>query len=251
MAAAGTEQFAAVKEQVETEIRTQVKKFLNETLPAIKIPDVASEAEPLKFAVRELQISDQEIAEDDITIEFGDLSDLGAGEVLKVTVGNVTARLAKLKWMFELTAFPFAFGDGLGDVTLTGGEIVIGFKIEKVESGSLFSGLGGGGGEGAELVVSSSAVSVEVLSLDVSDTWFSGLYNGVLWLVEGKIKDAVLEGLNGQLEGNIAEALRPINDDERVRQALAMLLQGLEKGVRRASQAAALDPGALQALQSC
>ena len=86
-------EFAAVREQVEKEIRTQVMRFLNETLPSIKIPDVSSEKEPLKFSVSGLKITDQEISEDDIEIEFGDLMQLEEGEVLRVTTRNVTARM--------------------------------------------------------------------------------------------------------------------------------------------------------------
>ena len=239
--------FAAVREQVENEIRSQVMRFLNETLPSIKIPDVSNEKEPLKFSVSGLQITDQEIAEDDIEIEFGDLMQLEEGEVLRVTTRNVTARLLQFPWSYELMQFPFAFGDGRGDVSLTGGSIAIGFRIEPVEAGNsgLFSALGaGGGGSGsgsgagaAELRVSSSEVQIEKISLDVSDSYLAWVYNALLFMVEGMVKDAVLGALNEQLQGNIAEAMKPLNEDERVRAALGMLLKGLERGVRRASAA--------------
>ena len=210
---------------MEKEIRTQVMRFLNETLPSIKIPDVSSEKEPLKFSVSGLKITDQEISEDDIEIEFGDLMQLEEGEVLRVTTRNVTARMLQFPWSYELTQFPFAFGDGRGDVSLGGGSIAIGFRIEPVEAGSsgLFSALGGGGSSGsgngtgaAELRVSSSEVQIEKLSLDVSDSYMAWVYNALLFMVEGMVKDAVLGALNEQLEGNIAEAMKPLNDDERV-----------------------------------
>jgi len=204
----------------------------------------------VKFRVADMKISpgeDLAIQESDIDVAFGDLLAAEEGDVLTVTTSNIGATMKGLGWMYELTSFPYLFGDGLARVDLERATIRIAFKLERkpAEEGGFFASLTGGAGAGgdatpgeAQLVVSSSHISIEVLSLSIRESNLSWIYNALLWLAEGKIKDAVLEAVNGQLTGNIAEALRPINDDERVRKGMGMLLEGLAKSVKRASTTA-------------
>jgi hypothetical protein len=204
----------------------------------------------VKFRVAGMKISpgeDLAIQEEDIDVAFGDLLAAEEGDVLTVTTTNIGATMQGLGWMYELTSFPYLFGDGLARVDLERATIRIAFKLERkpAEEGGFFASLTGGAGAGdaaapgeAQLVVSSSHISIDVLSLSIRESNLSWIYNALLWLAEGTIKDAVLEAVNGQLTGNIAEALRPINDDERVRKGMGMLLEGLAKSVKRASTTA-------------
>ena len=261
------EALETVKTEVVTQIRTHVLQFLNETLPNIKIPDVGNVAAELpadaaaakgggakaagaeedgpsvQFSVSGMKIepgADLTIREDDIEVAFGDLLEVETGDVLTVTARNIGAKMTGVKWMFELQQFPYLFGNGEAAVELEQATIRISFKIQRDEpSGGFFAtALSSSGGQGEpQLVVSSSRVEIGTLSLSIRESYVSYLYNFILWLAEDKIKDAVLEAVNSQLTGNIAEALRPINEDARVRQAMGMLLSGLETNVRRASTA--------------
>jgi hypothetical protein len=112
-----------------------------------------------------------------------------------------------------------------------------------VPADAFFAGVASSLGLGSDdegeptLVVSGSQVAIETLDLNIQDSWFCALYNAALWLAENSIKEAVLGAVNSQLTGNVAEALKPLNDDERVKKGMKLLLDGLNRHVRRASTA--------------
>ena len=89
----------------------------------------------------------------------------------------------------------------------------------------------------ARVLAQDGDIAIDELSLRISDSYVALLYDVVLWMAENAINNTVLESVNQQLGTNIATALQPINDDERVRQAMGMLLDHVGRAVKRASTA--------------
>ena len=90
-----------------------------------------------------------------------------------ITTSHVGCAVPKFEWAFEQLGFPFLNGEGTGKVEMTEAEVYISFKVE--HSGSQSE---------PKLVVESANLKIEVLELSIQESWFSPLYNTVLWFVE-------------------------------------------------------------------
>lgn len=88
-----------------------------------------------------------------------------------ITTNNLSCKIQNLDWEFEQIDFPYLNGAGFGKVNLANAQIYLSFRVDQA-------------GSEPKLVVETATLSVETLEFSIQESWFSPLYNSLLWLVE-------------------------------------------------------------------
>ena len=90
-----------------------------------------------------------------------------------ITTSHVGLSVPKLEWEFEQLGFPYLNGTGTGSIEMADAEVFISFEVE--HSGSQSE---------PKLAVKSAKLKIEALELNIQESWFSPVYNTLLWFVE-------------------------------------------------------------------